>query len=179
MQTRMIEIPDRQNDEKQVRHPIVLKRILAPTDLTLDGKKAVEYAVALSEHFDAQLTLLHVYQAPGANDYARMLNDYSIADHFQKNAQNALDSFWSKIRKEHPKTDTQLRCGVPAEEIVSVARDLEVDLIVISTHNYHWFTHLMDGSDAEQVLRHAPCPILIVREEERDFLATNQFRFMS
>jgi nucleotide-binding universal stress UspA family protein len=55
----------------------------------------------------------------------------------------------------------------------SVAKDLQVDLIVISTHNYHWFTHLMDGSDAEQVLRHGPCPILIVRKEEHDFVTTN------
>jgi hypothetical protein len=78
LQKQVIEIADRRNDEKQVRHPIFLKRILAPTDLTLDGKKAVDYAVALAEHFDAQLTLLHVYQALGAYDYARMLNDASI-----------------------------------------------------------------------------------------------------
>ena len=173
MQERMIEIPDRQNDEKRVRHPIVLRRILAPTDLTREGKKAVKYAVALAEHFDAQLTLLHVYQVPGADEYARMLNDYSVAEQFQENAQNDLDLFWSTIRKEYPKTDALLRCGVLAKEIVSVAKDLQVDLIVISTHNYHWFTHLMDGSDAERVLRYGPCPILIVRKEEHDFVTTN------
>ena len=60
-----------------------------------------------------------------------MLNDYSVADQFQENAQNALDSFWSEIRKQYPRTDTRLRCGVPAEEIVSAAKDLKVDLIVI------------------------------------------------
>ena len=59
---------------------------------------------------------------------------------------------------------------MPAEEIVAAAKDLKVDLIVLSTHNYHWFSHLVDGSDAEQVLRHAPCPLLIVRKEERDFV---------
>jgi universal stress protein A len=166
----MTAIPGRQNDEEQVRHPIVLKRILAPTDLTPDGKKAVDYAVALAEHFGARLTLLHVYRAPGANDYERMLNDYSVADQFEENAQIALDSFWSEIRKECPKADARLRCGVPAEEIVAAAKDLKVDLIVLSTHNYHWFSHLVDGSDAEQVLRHAPCPLLIVRKEERDFV---------
>ena len=44
----------------------------------------------------------------------------------------------------------------------------------IGYHNYHWFSHLMDGSGAEQVLRHAPYPILIVRKEERDFLWLEQ-----
>jgi hypothetical protein len=52
------------NDEKrtepvqQMRHTVGLQRILAPTDLSLDGRKAVEHAVALAEHFNARLTLL-------------------------------------------------------------------------------------------------------------------------
>ena len=156
----------------RVRYPIGLQKILAPTDLTPDGRKAVEYALALAECFDAQLTLLHVYDPPHLYDYARELNDYSVADLIRRNAQNGLDSLWSEIREEYPRTDTELRCGVPAEEIVAAAKDLDVDLIVISTHNYNWFTHLMSGSDAEQVLRHAPCPIMVVREKEHEFVTT-------
>lgn len=150
--------------------PIGLQKILAPTDLTPDGRKAVEYALALAKCFYAQLTLLHVYDAPNLYDYARELNDYSVADLIRRNAQNDLDALWSEIKEEYPKTNTHLRCGVPAEEIVAAAKDLEVDLIVISTHNYNWLTHLIRGSDAEQVLRRAPCPILVVRKEEHDFI---------
>ena len=156
----------------RVQHPVGLRRILAPTDLTPDGRKAVEYALALAESFDAQLTLLHVYDSPHLYDYARELNDYSLADLIRRNAQSDLDSLWSEIREEYPRTDTELRCGVPAEEIVAVAKDLDVDLIVISTHNYNWLTHLLRGSDAEQVLRHAPCPIMVVRKKEHEFVTT-------
>ena len=46
------------------RRLLEVKRILAPTDLTPDGRKAVEYAVALAEHFRARLTLLNVYENP-------------------------------------------------------------------------------------------------------------------
>jgi len=152
--------------------PIGLQRILAPTDLTLDGRKAVEYAVALAKCFGAQLTLLHVYDSPRLYDYARELNDYSVAHLIRRNAQNGLDALWSEIKEEYPRTDTHLRCGVPAEEIVGAAKDLAVDLIVFSTHNYNWLTHLIRGSDAEQVLRHAPCPIMVVRKEEHDFVTT-------
>ncbi|MBV8226782.1 MAG: universal stress protein [Verrucomicrobia bacterium] len=49
---------------EQVRHIVTLKRILAPTELTMDSRKAVDYAIAIAEHFNAQVTLLHVYAAP-------------------------------------------------------------------------------------------------------------------
>ena len=156
-----------------IRHPIVVRRILAPTDLSPDGKKAVEYAIALAEHFNSELTILHVYPAPSFNDYPRPTNGDSVADIYRQNAQNALDSFRSEIKQEYPRIDTLVRCGKPEEEIVGVAKDLEIDLIVLSTRNYHWFSHLIHGSEAEGVLRHAPCPILVVRREEHDFLEAN------
>jgi len=153
-----------------VRHPIGLKRILAPTDLTSGAKKGVEYAVALAEVFNAQLTLLHVYEKPDVDDYKQGPDDCSVADLIRQNAQANLNLFWSEIKQEYPRTDTHLRFGVPAEEIVTAARELDVDLVVISSHNYNWLTHLIRGSDAERVLRHAPCPIMVVRNEEHDFV---------
>ena len=91
----------------------------------------------------------------------------------RQNAQIALDKFSEEIKREYPKTDNVVRCGAPGEEIASAAEDLGVDLIVISTHNYGGFARFIRGSDAEQVLGSAPCPILIVRKEEHDFVATN------
>ena len=42
-------------------------------------------------------------------------------------------------------------------------------VIVIATHGYSGFKHLFMGSTAERVVRHAPCPVLVVREHEREF----------
>ena len=156
-----------------IRHPIVVRRILAATDLSPDGKKAVEYAIALAELFNSELTILHVYPPPSFNDYSRSVDGYSVADILRQNAQSALDSFRSEVKQEYPRTHSLLRCGKPEEQIVGAAKDLEVDLIVLSTHNYQWFSHLIYGSDAEGVLRHAPCPILVVRKEEHDFIDAN------
>lgn len=159
------------NQREVKRHSLNLKRILAPTDLSPQARKSVEYAVALAEHFNAQLTLLNVYSIPTMGDDAWVFG--RLADAYREEAQNALDAFCEEIRSEYPKTDNVLRCGVPAEEIVSAAEEFSVDLIVISTHNYGLFTRLIRGSDAEQVFRHASCPILIVRKEEHDFVATD------
>ncbi len=55
-------------------------------------------------------------------------------------------------------TSMCFRSGIPSEQIVFAARDLDADLIVVSTHNQHWYTHLIGKSDTEKLLRHTPCP---------------------
>ncbi|HTD65875.1 MAG TPA: universal stress protein, partial [Candidatus Limnocylindria bacterium] len=64
---------------------------------------------------------------------------------------------------------TVVRNGVPFHEIAQAAATLKIDLIVISTHGYTGLKHVLLGSTAERVVRHAPCPVLVVRKEERDF----------
>ena len=63
-----------------------------------------------------------------------------------------------------------LRTGVATHEIVEAAKELDVDLIVIATHGYTGWKHFAIGSTAERVARAAPCPVLVVREKEHDFL---------
>jgi nucleotide-binding universal stress UspA family protein len=62
--------------------------------------------------------------------------------------------------------------GSPTLEIVEMARSLPADLIVISTHGRTGLKHVVLGSVAEHVVRRAPCPVLVVREEEHEILAS-------
>ena len=55
-------------------------------------------------------------------------------------------------------------------EILRVARETEADLIIIATHGYTGLKHVLLGSTAELVVRHAPCPVLTVRQVEHDFV---------
>jgi nucleotide-binding universal stress UspA family protein len=57
-------------------------------------------------------------------------------------------------------------------EILRVARETEADLIIIATHGYTGLKHVLLGSTAELVVRHAPCPVLTVRQVEHDFVET-------
>lgn len=63
------------------------------------------------------------------------------------------------------------RLGTPYEEIVKVAKERGVDLIVIATHGYTGLKHFLLGSTAERVVNVSPCPVLVVRQEERDFVS--------
>jgi nucleotide-binding universal stress UspA family protein len=55
-----------------------------------------------------------------------------------------------------------VRVGSPYAEIDAAAKDLRADLICVSTHGRTGLAHLLLGSVAEKVVRHAPCPVLIV-----------------
>ena len=50
------------------------------------------------------------------------------------------------------------------------AVNTETDLIILSTHGHTGFKHVLLGSVAENVVRHAPCPVLIVRQQEHEFI---------
>ena len=56
------------------------------------------------------------------------------------------------------------REGRPYEEICHAAKTVGADLIILPTHGYTGLKHVWLGSTAERVVRHAPCPVLVVRE---------------
>jgi len=73
------------------------------------------------------------------------------------------------------KIETAHRLGTPYEEIIKVARERGVDLIIIATHGYTGLEHFLLGSTTERVVRVSPCPVLVVRQEEQDFVSSRRF----
>ena len=71
---------------------------------------------------------------------------------------------------ENVRGQALVRLGQPHREITEAAKELHVDLIVLATHGYTGLKHAFLGSTAERVVRHAPCPVLTVREREHDFV---------
>jgi universal stress protein A len=63
--------------------------------------------------------------------------------------------------------EAQVTDGNPADAIVRMAEELDVDLIVMATHGRTGVPHIVLGSVAEKVVRHAPCPVLTIRQKAR------------
>lgn len=152
--------------------PIRLKTILVPVDFSDCGRKALQYAMPLAHQFGGQLILLYVVQEPypvtefGGLALAQMENDL-CAD-----AAAELEKFAAEeVRPQVPVT-TSVVVGTPEIQIVDKAKSDNVDLIVISTHGRTGLKHIFIGSVVENVVRHAPCPVLVVRESEHEFVAT-------
>jgi nucleotide-binding universal stress UspA family protein len=66
---------------------------------------------------------------------------------------------------------TDVLFGNPWSVICQYAKDAEIDLLVISTHGRTGLRHVLIGSTAERIVQHAPCPVLVVKSPEKDFVA--------
>ena len=151
--------------------PLRLKRILVPIDFSDCAKKALRYAIPLAKEHEAAITLLYVVPPDyavgeyGGIAYAA-LHDEARATGERDLAALAID----EVRGEVP-AETVVRSGSPAFEIVETAKTLPADVIVISTHGRTGLKHVLLGSVTEHLVRRAPCPVLVVREHQHEFIA--------
>jgi len=134
--------------------------ILVPVDFSKSSLDALQYALDMAQHYDAQLILLHVVEPY----HADMLMDTT---EIQRKAHSAAHERLTKLTeatvKAWPRTGRELRAGHPATTITALAKRTNADLIVMGTHGYTGLKHAVIGSVAEQVVRRAPCPVLVVR----------------
>lgn len=154
------------------KSPFRIKQIFVPVDFSDCSKKALHYAIALAKEHEAALTLFHavpnqyvISQEPMALTYREMHAALRTLA-----GEDIAHLIAEEIKGQVP-VDSFTDVGNPAPLIVGLAERLGADVIVISTHGRTGFKHALLGSVTEQVVRHAPCPVLVVRERERDFLA--------
>ena len=142
-----------------------LKRILVPVDFSEHSLKAVRFARDWAARFRAAVSLLHVREP--INTIAPFGTQTMILPPPEPALRGKLKAELEAFaRKEFPRSrnvSVEIREGVPYDEIVSAARKLRADIIIISTHGRTGLMRVLMGSTAERVVRHAPCPVLTVR----------------
>jgi len=147
-----------------------LKRILVPIDFSEDSKKALRYATAFARQFGAKIILLHVLvPIPVSSEYPCGPVVMQQQDETARYLEDQLSTLGRKEAGDSV-SEAVVRCGAGFDEIARAAKELDIDLIVLSTHGYTGLKHILLGSTAERVVRHASCPVLIVREREREFV---------
>lgn len=134
---------------------ISIRQIVVPTDLKPHGQKAIHYALAMAQCFDATLTLVHIYDPA-----------YTYAE--AQEVIGTLERMCLELRKEHVASEFTVDVGVPYLQIPEIARNLRADLLVIAKHNYSWLERFIFGGDSERILRRIVCPILVVNENDGD-----------
>jgi len=88
-----------------------------------------------------------------------------------KAAEEKLAEQRRRIGAQRVEVRVMTRLGRPYVEITEAARDTKADMILLATHGHTGLKHVLLGSTAERVVRHAPCPVLTVRDPEHDFIA--------
>jgi nucleotide-binding universal stress UspA family protein len=153
--------------------PFKIKNILVPIDFSPLSKKALQYAAPFAQKHEARITLVHVVEPVlyPENYLGAIPPDAELVNiNRAKEARKELATLrQSEIGSTMP-AELFVHIGYPAEEIINIAGDEDADLIVIATHGHTGMKHVFLGSTTERVVRHAPCPVLVVREKERDFV---------
>jgi nucleotide-binding universal stress UspA family protein len=150
-----------------------IERILVPLDFSSASMEALDYAVSIAKQFHAAIHLLHVYPpdealAPGAGHLL-----FESAE-----AMERLNEELTGIHRKHAPTfrpeNCHIRGGRPHQEIVQLAREIDADLIALSTRGHSGLKHLLLGSTAERVVRSAPCPVLVARKRKQRSKASRE-----
>lgn len=151
--------------------PFKLARILVPVDFSDCSRKALQYAVPLARQFGAGITLLHVVHVyyPSGSEFG-MIDVPLLESDLRKGAETQLGALAEQEIGSQVPCRAEVRVGAAVPEIISAARRLESDLIILSTHGRTGLKHVFLGSVAENVVRLAPCPVLVVREHEHEFI---------
>jgi len=149
---------------------IILKSILHPTDFSDSSEPALKYACSLAIQFSADLHIINVVQ-----DFGLLLPPVTVgfpADYYQRQLQYAretLATFPEKVLNHTGNVIRNICEGRPATEILRYAKENAIDMIVMATHGYTGLEHAIMGSVAENVVRHASCPVLTVHPGKTRF----------
>lgn len=151
---------------------IDLNRILVPIDFSEHSKRALKYAIPFAQQFIASIDLIYVveptiYPADFSFGQAGFPN---VEEELRAAGSNELDTLIKKEIAGRVPAKKVIRTGKPFYEIIQYAREAKMDLIIIATHGHTGMEQILFGSTAEKVVRKAPCPVLVVRTGEREFI---------
>lgn len=154
-----------------------LARILAPTDLSPQSRAGVRYALEIAKTQGAELIVYHVIGHEEATPYGDACGHDSLCTSAYRLAKD-LRARHRALLEEYIKENfgdlvsgvrirPEVELGTPYQRIVEKAAEEGVGMIVMSTHGKTGLPHIVVGSVAKWVVRHAPCPVLSVRPKKR------------
>jgi nucleotide-binding universal stress UspA family protein len=164
-------VPAKKNKPAK-RTPIKLQRILVPIDFSVHSKNALKYATSFAQQFKASIDLIYVVEPtiyPADFSFGQ-IGFPNVEEELRVHGNEELDNLIKKEIGEKVVSRKVVRTGKPFYEINQYAQEEDIDLIVIATHGHSGMEHILFGSTAEKVVRKAPCPVLVVRTGEHEFV---------
>jgi nucleotide-binding universal stress UspA family protein len=145
--------------------PLNVHKVLVPVDFSDPSQQAIQYARRFAAPSNAELLLLYVIEPVAyPAELGVVINlDADLAER----ALGELEKLRQQYLGDYPAARSVVRSGVADAEIVATAKEEHADLIVIGTHGFSGFKHLLLGSTAERVVRDASCPVLTVRHHPK------------
>jgi nucleotide-binding universal stress UspA family protein len=143
-----------------------ISTILVPIDFSVHSKNALSYAVLIAGRFRASLHLMYVVEPtiyPADLGFGQVVLP-GVEDELRDKGQDELEALIKKEIGPTVAATCSVRTGNPHQEILREAEEKKVDLIILATHGHSGVEHMLFGSTADRVVKHARCPVLTVRE---------------
>lgn len=149
-----------------------LNRILLATYGSEGAEFAAHTAIRLANSADCELHLVYVERLPGYPAYAPISVRHLEWELHEGAERAGLERLWELDRRIRiaggSVAGAHLRIGEVTEEVVGLAEELEVDLIVVGTRGRSVIGRALMGSVSDSVVRHARCPVVVARSQETD-----------
>ena len=162
-------MPDKSQNQPAVPR---LRQILLPTDFSGCANYALPFAAAVARATGARIICVHVVEAVvpavGYTGLAEPMPIADISEQLEDSAERELPRLTDCEELKGLEVEEVIVHGDAAAEIVSLAEEREADLIVIASHGRTGLGRMIFGSTAEAVVRHASCPVLVVKPPQEE-----------
>lgn len=146
-----------------------IRSILVPIDFSAHSKNALKYAIPLASQFGATLHLVYVVEPtvyPADLGFGQVVLP-GVEDELRQKGAEELHALIEREIGGQVRATAAVRTGSPHQEILREAEEKAVDMIVVATHGHSGVEHMLFGSTADRVVRHAQCPVLTIRPQQR------------
>lgn len=141
---------------------IDLRRVLVAHDFSTDSELALRYASSLAQEYQAELHVMHVLGRP-ETDGPEIVWGPGSTEGAYHHAARRLQSATTGEANLWCRVVNAVRWGKPYQEVLSYAREQEIDLICMGAQGTNFSMGALFGSNVDRVLRQAPCPVLVTR----------------
>ncbi len=143
-----------------------LKKILCPIDFSEHSLTALKIADEMAKAFHAELFLVHIITpipSVPTPPHPLVFDIPKYQDSLEINSKKSLEDIAKNRISSGIKVHRIVALGDPSTEIIKIADENDVNLIVVATHGRTGLKHMIFGSVAEKIIRHASCPVLTKR----------------
>ena len=140
-----------------------IQKILVPTDGSEHSIHAAEYAISIAKTHEAEIMVVYVMDEVAIDKFSEVAEREMVERELKMDGQRNVNYVLGLAEKAGVKATSMVAKGRPFEQIVNLAKGLNIDLIVMGTYGYRGAERILLGSVAERVIEYSSCPVLVVK----------------
>lgn len=155
-------------------NPLNMKKILVPTDFSKEAENALKVAAQLAKEHNTEIYLLHMLELPLHQiDALSGHSDLPEAMFFMKLAHKKFEETLAKDYLKGITVHETVDFRESFTEINTIAKEKGIDIIIMGSHGASGFKEMFIGSNAEKVVRTSEVPVLVIKNEHKNFSVSN------